>query len=1596
MFLLCLLSFISKAQKPVAGFYSNIKEGCAPLLVQFIDSSKNNPTSWIWDLGNGVTSTQQNPLTTYLNAGTYTVQLIAINSNGRDTITQTNYIIVHDKPTINFSASKTTGCFPLNVQFTDASNANSGTITNWTWDFGDGNTSTQQNPQHTYSVAGSFTVTLQVKNSKGCTSILNKPNYINITDGTKANFNVSASSCTLPVNINFTNTSTGSGALNYQWNFGDGNTSTQPSPTHTYTSNGSYTVTLIATNNAGCKDTLIKANAVTVGTVNADFNFAGTSTCQNTVINFTNTSLPTTTNVVWDFGDGTTSTQSNPQKVYISSGNYNVKLVANFGSCKDSITKIITITPKPTAHFTYTPVSSCLAPLTVNFVPVNSAFSAYQWNFGDGTTSTQPNPTHTFTSNGSYTVTLITTNSDGCKDTLVKTNAVVITPPTINSIYGGAPYSGCAPYTNSYQAYITTSDTVVTYQWDFGDGTPVASGSNPTHTYLNTGFYTIKLIITTLHGCTDTLIAPQIIKLYEKPHANFSAFPLNGCAKDSINFTDLSTGTITSFNWSFGDGGFSFFQNPTYFYTDTGWFTVRLIVSNNNCKDTFKINKYIYINPPIAKFEYTLDCDTPLLRKFIDKSIGAVTYLWDFGDGTTSTDPSPQHIFPGIGTYNVKLTVTNGACVHENTQLISIAFVNPVLTVNGNEHCKYANVTYNVTNILPAYVNYYEWNFGDGTSSAGGNLQSVTHQYIKSGNVSPFVVIVDGLGCVDTLKLQIPVSIYGPKAGFTNPAGTCINGTINFADTSLTDGIHNITQRIWDNGDGGLDTLTTPAYAHQYNNTGFYTVKLKVVDNYGCYDTIVKPNAVLITKPVASFTVSDTIKCANNNIQFNNTSQGVNLTYVWSFGDNLSSTQKNPQHAYSTQGFYDVKLKIKDIFNCTDSIVKPSLVHISNPVASFNFIQGDTLGLCYPYTIQVANSSTSITSINWSFGDGGFSNVNTPSHIYNYVGSYKLTLKAFGYGGCVDSVSKNIIVRGPTGTFSYSPLQFCSPTVVNFTAHTKNNASFVWDFADGVVILSADSVVSHTYKTAGIFKPAIIMIDSAGCQIPIAGIDTVKVADVTTFIKLPQTQFCDSVQLNLLDSSIAINDTITQYHWNFGDGNFSTLKNPKHFYNHTGNYTVSIKVTTSLGCTNTDTLQVPLQVVQTPKIAITGDSSACVVTPLNYTGTILKNDTLPLSWHWSLANGNTSTLQNPLPQQYNTAGTYNIKAIVSNAVGCADTVQKNIIIHPLPNTYAGLDSFVCRGSFITLHATGANTYQWYADTSLSCLTCASPHANPTTDKVFKVIGISSFGCIKEDSVFIKVQQPFSLAISPNDTLCIGESAQLKAFSDGDIFNWQPTTGLNNPTIANPIATPTTTTVYSVIVNDLKNCFKDTATVEIKVYPIPQFNIVESIIQANVGAQIPLVTTNSTDITKWNWFPKQWLSCYDCPTPTASITDKIKYIAEASNPGGCSTRDEITIEPLCNGYNVFIPNTFSPNGDGANDVFYPRGNGLFTIRSMTVFNRWGEIVFSKRNFSANNASEGWNGTFNGKQLSADVYVYSIEVVCINNESMFLKGNIMLLR
>jgi gliding motility-associated-like protein len=345
--------------------------------------------------------------------------------------------------------------------------------------------------------------------------------------------------------------------------------------------------------------------------------------------------------------------------------------------------------------------------------------------------------------------------------------------------------------------------------------------------------------------------------------------------------------------------------------------------------------------------------------------------------------------------------------------------------------------------------------------------------------------------------------------------------------------------------------------------------------------------------------------------------------------------------------------------------------------------------------------------------------------------------------------------------------------------------------------------------------------------------------------------------------------------------------------------------------------------------------------------------------------------------------------------GCRDSVTRTINIYPLPNIDARPDSTICLGNSIQLNASGGNTYKWNASPGLNCTDCDNPIASPDSNSIYTVTGTNEYGCTGKDSVLVRVQRHLPLLVNPGDTICIGESAQLFA-SGSHRYSWQPSTGLNDPNIPSPQASPSSSTLYTVRATDSANCFIDTANVFIKVYPIPTVEAGPDQTIEVGSAGVQLHATGSPDVVSWKWSPSAGLSCISCPDPNATPNQTTEYAVEVRNEGECLAKDYLTIHVVCNRGTLYIPNTFSPNGDGMNDRFYPRGKGVFMIKSFRVFNRWGELVFERLNFNPNDAGAGWDGKYKGKLLSPDVFVYVCEIVCDNNQLLNYKGDVTLLQ
>ena len=1622
------------SQAPAAAKINPIPvAGCAPLGVSFgYTASGGAATSWSWDFGGVPPAVSQSTGNTpsaavfYTQPGTYTITLTISNASGSSVATPVT-ITVFPAPVADFNVSKTTGCFPTNIDFTDNSGGggSGATVVSWLWDFGDGVLDSIPNPSHLYTRGGNFLVSLYVKNSYGCrgtASIKSVSGAIQLSNGVIPNFSTALqNTCQIPIDATFTNQTTGPANLSYVWDFGDGSpVSNAVSPVHNYTTAGNYNVKLVATSDKGCGDTLYNTVKIASSANVSSFD-APSAVCINTPVTFPNTSSPYPNASSWDYGDGSPADPvRDGAHTFTAAGTYHVTLTNTFSNCTGSVTHDVQVVTQPTTDFTGANVNGCKPPLTVSFTDQSVGATSWLWNFGDGTTSTLQNPQHNFTNYNSYNVTLTTSSAGGCSSSKTKTAFVNITKPIVS--IPTLPGYGCAPFTFNPSISVTAVDGIASYLWDFGNGTTSTAASPPAQVY-GTGNYNVSLTITTNGGCTATTTG--IVKVGSvKPVSDFTASPTSVCVKTNVQFSDLSTGGANQWLWDFGDGATSTIQNPGHSYQKPGTFTVKLIAYNDGCFLPVPKTLSIVVNPPLADFSYAFNCASRNTVSFKDASTGAASWDWDFGDLSphyTGGPTPPAHVYAAVGPtdFTITLTVTNGSCTDVISKKITVN-QSSTLSVSANPVCNSSTVVF--TAKVPAYVTSYVYDFGDGTVT-GPMTGSVSHVYPVPGNYNVTLTTTDNTGCVEPVLPPLVMQISGPTVKFTSSSqqfcGTAASPTfpVQFTDQSTPSPGSSIAKWEWDFGDGQKSTAQSPS--HTYVNEGIYTVRLRVTDVLGCVDSLLMPSYITFSKPVAKFTTADVNYCPSSQIKFTNASgSAFNPVYTWDFGDGSAPfTGANPpSHNYPLDGDYTVKLSMTDSYGCTSSFDNAAApIHIDHPVAGFTV--DNTFSSCPPLTAHFTFTGSYAKTYIWSFGDGVTSNNPTTSHVYTFPGDYVPTLTIISPGGCSDQFTgPNIHIEGPVGQFEYSPLGACNDINVNFKVTTANVVQFTWLYGDGTPPeVTSTSTTVHEYKNPGVYIPGVILKDATGCEVPYPGSQKIVVDGITkTEFTADKTVLCDNGTINFKDASVLGFGTIVNtYVWDFGDGSAPVAgMNPtiSHAFNVVGTYNVKLTITTVNGCA--DQFTMPIEVAASPQIDIGGLTPQCEPATLNFTGIELVPDPNgPLSWAWDFGNGQTSTVQNPPAVLYPKAGSYNVSLRATNTKGCSTTypaAPSPLLIYKIPAVDAGKDMTVCLGGpDFQLNATGdiGNAYTWETPVNgtLSCLACAGPMANSPVSTYFVVSGLSPFGCQANDTVNITVNMPVTVTVSGPDSVCLGQSAQLTA-SGAAIYEWTPADGLSDPAIANPVSTPTSSMLgtdlqkvipYQVTGWDNIKCFQDTKTINITAFNYPKVDVGADV-TIPVGSSYQINGTGSADIVSLSWTPTAALSCTNCLSPLATPIKTTTYVLNAVNDGTCATSDSIKITVICNNGNFFIPNTFSPNGDGSNDRFIVRGKGLNIIPSITIFNRWGQVVFEKRNFAPNDAASGWDGTFNGKPAPSDVYIYTIQILCDNATLIPYHGNVTLIR
>jgi PKD repeat protein len=766
---------------------------------------------------------------------------------------------------------------------------------------------------------------------------------------------------------------------------------------------------------------------------------------------------------------------------------YNVTLigVSPFG-CTDTVSSPVTVEPSPLAQFLPDNLNGC-SPLLVNLQNLSISADSFLWDYGDGTFGTTSDEfhTHQFVNLTPvpqvFTVELTALSDDGCSD--IYTVDITVYPQIVPQIT--LPPSACTPAEISI---VNNTLNGLYFDWDLGNGLQ-SQDVAPTTTYINSSdqpetFY-IQLNILSAFGCvayhTDSIV------INPSPDAIFTSNQNSACEPAPLLLVNQSTGA-TSYEWNYGDGTMSDIADSTHIHIfqspgdeQEGFIITLTAISEFGCTDIATTNFTLF---PEVSADFTVNAAgcSPLNATFINQSIGASTYSWDFGNGQFSSVTNPTVTYVTGNTEDLIFTaqlISSNAYGCADTVLAPIqVFHSPLAVALFDE----ISGCYPVTAILENAsigADSFQWVYGTGQTS---NTAETYHEFtyfnpgsdVVTYNITLNAYTMQGCTSSDNLSLDVSPVI---EADFSSIQTGCTPLTVQFDNNSTT----GVQSYLWDFGDGDISNQAEPA--HTFYNPGTtdttYTVTLTIQNSQGCTDT----EDLLITvyaQPIASFTANPVSQYwPSASVTLDNTTTGGELSYTWDMDDGNELYVEEPgTYTYETWGNYTIQL-IADNGYCSDTAYKTIEILPPPPVADF---MGPAQG-CAPLTVNFTNLSEYAISSFWQFGDGGEANATNPVYTYWQPGTYTVTLTVNGYDGSQDVLVQEFIIEvypSAIAAFTVTPNEVNVPGQPVYCLNLSQNANeYEWIFNDGNT--SEETHPIHYFQEPGVYSITLIANNEYNC-----------------------------------------------------------------------------------------------------------------------------------------------------------------------------------------------------------------------------------------------------------------------------------------------------------------------------------------------------------------------------------------------------------------------------------------------------------------------------------------------------------------------------------
>lgn len=841
----------------------------------------------------------------------------------------------------------------------------------------------------------------------------------------------------------------------------------------------------------------------------------------------------------------------------------------------------------------------------------------------------------------------------------------------------------------------------------------------------------------------------------------------------------------------------------------------------------------------------------------------------------------------------------------------------------------------------------------------------------------------------------------------------------------------------------GVYVLT--AIAKEYKN-GLYigearkSLHIQVAD---CFPIRATLHSQYVTCDGFSFPFKN--ETPNSNIQ----------TYYWEFGDpasglNDTSTASTPTHVFSAVGSYNIKLVVNRGLPCADSSV--SQVGIYPGFFPGFKVAGQCINMPVQFTDTSKTNYGSVTNWAWNFDDkttlSDTSHLQNPSYIFSAAGNYNISFNVTNSKGCTKTVNTTIPVIAPVVTALFRDSAYCGKDTLQLRSAANLPGNFSWTPVTNMINAnSANPLVYPTLPTK--YK---VTIDVTGCRNSDSITVTPKF-DLTAGISVSNAAICeeDTITLSAISNhqplqflwtpantlsapasgvTKAFPSANTDYHLKiqWGDHCFATadtiinvkklaipdagrdtfvckladgvmlsatggdnyvwrpsaglsdptIPNPVANPTSTTSYIVSEGVT---GCLKRREDTVIVVARDLPVISVTNDTLICNIDTLQLFSSSPGAAQFLWTPNYRISDQN---IASPKVSPQNPT-TYFIQ--ITDGYKCVNKDSVFVNVKNFVTLDAGNDTSICETDTIQLSpVSDALHYKWSPATSLDYDTLKNPMATPPATTTYQVI--ANIGkCQATDNLTIKVV-PYPKANAGRDaSICFDSTTVLHA-SGGSIYQWSPPNFLSDPTIPDPVAQPPASIRYIVTVKDVLGCTKGTNdTVFVNVFPK---------IKANAGRDTSVVINeplqlNASGGSDYLWSPSTGLNNTHIANPIAFLSDSQQYILKASNEAGCYDTDTLNVTVYKLDPGLYVPNVFTPNGDGTNDIFRPIALGIKSLTYFKIYNRLGQLVFF-----TNQQNAGWDGNYKGRPADPDVFVWVLEGIDYLNHKIYKRGSVMLVR